>query len=169
MTKEIYNIASAFITDKDVQVSSFGIDGDIGYTFIKYDLENYPYCLTIFAEAKAPQKRREKGHISPRVGDFVRGEKYIEKHHGKIEIKRGTAASDSYGTRTLLKHTTKHEVGTALDKTQSDIKRFFTRIQSPQFFKIVNMAEKRILGQIPTMDNSVQLYNIIYRLKENQK
>ena len=96
MKQEIYDIASAFITDKDVQISTFGFNGDIGYTFTKYGLADYPYCLTIFAEAKAPRKRREKGYISPRPGVFVRGEKYIEKHYGKINIKRGTASGDGY-------------------------------------------------------------------------
>ena len=169
MKQEIYDIASAFITDKDVQISTVGFNGDIGYTFTKYGLADYPYCLTIFAEAKAPQKRRKKGYISPRVGDFVRGEKYIEKHHGKINIKRGTASGDGYGNRTLTEYITEHEVGSALDKTQCDMKRFFTRIQSPKFFKIVNMAEKRMLGQISTADNTAQLFNMIYRLKANQK
>ncbi|MBR6598195.1 MAG: hypothetical protein IKK76_02205 [Alphaproteobacteria bacterium] len=154
MKQEIYDIASAFITDKDVQISTFGFNGDIGYTFTKYGLADYPYCLTIFAEAKAPQKRREK---------------YIEKHHGKINIKRGTASGDGYGNRTLTEYITEHEVGSALDKTQCDMKRFFTRIQSPKFFKIVNIAEKRILGQISTADNTAQLFNMIYRLKANQK
>ena len=176
MKQEIYDIASAFITDKDVQISTFGFNGDIGYTFTKYGLADYPYaftdypyCLTIFAKAKAPQKRRKKGYISPRAGDFVRGEKYIEKHHGKINIKRGTASGDGYGNRTLTEYITEHEVGSALDKTQCDMKRFFTRIQSPKFFKIVNMAEKRMLGQISTADNTAQLFNMIYRLKANQK
>lgn len=168
MKQEIYDIASAFITDKDVQISTFGFNGDIGYTFTKYGLADYPYCLTIFAEAKAPQKCREKSYLSP-VEGFVPGEIYIKKHYGEIEIKRGSGVGDGFGTRILLAYKTKHEVGTALDKTQSDIKRFFTRRKSPEFFKIVNMAEKRILGQIPTTDNSAQLYNMIYRLKENQK
>lgn len=154
MKQEIYDIASAFITDKDVQISTFGFNGDIGYTFTKYGLADYPYCLTIFAEAKAPQKRSEK---------------YIEKHHGKINIKRGTASGDGYGNRTLTEYITEHEVGSALDKTQCDMKRFFTRIQSPKFFKIVNIAEKRMLGQISTTDNTAQLFNMIYRLKANQK
>lgn len=169
MTKEIYDIASAFITDKDVQISTFGFNGDIGYTFAKYGLADYPYCLTIFAEAKAPQKRREKSYISPCKGDFVNGKTYTQKCYGKIEIKAGAAASDGYGKRILTKHTTKHEVGSALDKTQCDVRRFFTRIRSREFFKIVNMAEKRMLGQISTADNTAQLFNMIYRLKANQK
>ncbi len=168
MIKEIYDIVSTFITDKNVKVSSFSRDGHLGYTFIKYGLADYPYCLTIFAEAKAPQKCREKSYLSP-VAGFVPGEIYIKKHYGEIEIKRGSGVGDGFGTRILLAYKTKHEVGTALDKTQSDIKRFFTRRKSPEFFKIVNMAEKRMLDQIPTTDNSAQLYNMIYRLKENQK
>lgn len=168
MKQEIYDIASAFITDKDVKVSSFSRDGHLGYTFIKYGLADYPYCLTIFAEAKAPQKCREKSYLSP-VEGFVPGEIYIKKHYGEIEIKRGSGVGDGFGTRILTKYVTKHEVGSALDKTQSDIKRFFTRRKSPKFFEIVDMAKKRILGQIPTTDNSAQLFNMIYRMKENQK
>ncbi len=169
MKQEIYDIVSAFITDKDVKISTFGEDGDIGYKFIKYGLADYPYCLTIYAKGKAPQKKREKNYLSPRVGDFVRGNTYIEKHYGEITVKRGTSVSDGYGTRILTEYETEHEVGSALDKTQCDARRFLTRVRSPKFFRVVDMAKKRILGQIPTTDNSAQLFDMIYRLKENQK
>ena len=42
MIKEIYDIVSTFITDKNVNVSSFSRDGHLGYTFIKYGLADYP-------------------------------------------------------------------------------------------------------------------------------
>ena len=157
MTQDIYNIASAFITDRDIHIKTFSTDNNIQYMFIKYGLADYPYCLTICAERKAPHKVRKNGKT------------YTEKHHGTINVKRGTAASDGYEKRVLLNYGTEHEVGSALDKTQSGIRRLFTRIQSPRFFKILNMAEKRIMGNIQTTNNSAQLYNMIYRIKENQK
>ncbi len=154
MKQENYDIAAAFITDQDTIISTFGIDGDIGYRFTRYGLAEHPYCLTIYAHAKAPAPER-----------FCK--KQIKKNHGKIIIHRGTATPN--GTRTLLEYKTKQEVGTALDKTKSDARRFFTRIQSPKFFKLVDMAEKRISGQIQTTNNTAQLFNMIYRLKEKQK
>ena len=94
---------------------------------------------------------------------------YIEKHYGEIKLKRGTASSDGYGTRILTEYTTKHEVGSALDKTQCDLRRFMTRIKSRKFFNLLDLAEKRISGQIATTDNSKQIFDMIYRLKENTK
>ena len=69
----------------------------------------------------------------------------------------------------LLTYTTKHEVGSALDKRQSDMNRFITRWRSKKFFNIAEMAEMRISGKLKTTDNSAQLFNMIYRLKENTK
>ncbi len=165
----IYDIATAFITDQNTTVTATGRNGDIDYKFIKRGLADYPYVLSIYAKSKAPQKRREKSYISPSVGDFVRGRTYIEKHYGEINLKRGTASSDGYGTRTLTEYTTKHEVGSALDKSQSDMKRFLTRIKSRKFFNLLDLAEKRISGQIKTTDNSKQIFDMIYRLKQNTK
>ncbi len=159
MKKEIYDITTAFITDKDVKISIFNIGNDIGYTFTKYGLADYPYCLTIFAIGKAPHK------INPHIYET----NHKRKYYGKINVKRGTAASTGDGTRILFEYTTKNEVGSALDNTQNNIKRFFTRIQSPEFFNIVNMAEKRILNKLPTTNNSAQLLNMINSLKEKQK
>lgn len=57
MKQENYDIAAAFITDQDTIISTFGIDGDIGYRFTKYGLAEHPYCLTIYAHAKAPARK----------------------------------------------------------------------------------------------------------------
>ena len=154
MKKEIYDIATAFITDSDVHVRAFGNDGGIGYMFIKYGLADYPYCLTIYAGNNMAQKSR----LTP-----------VKRNYGEIDVKRGIASSDGYRKRILLEYCTKREVGNALNKTKSDMSRFLTRIQSPRFFKIVKMAEKRIAGDIRPTDNSAKIFDMIYRIKENQK
>lgn len=147
----IYDIANAFITDQDTTYETFGNNGAIGYKFIKRGLADYPYCITIYAGCGSPHKSR--------FGDKI-------VHYGTITVHRGT---NSGSTRNLLEYKTKREVGSALDKKQSDAHRFISRLMSQKFFKIVDMAEKRATGQIKTTDNSVQLSNIVYRLKENHK
>ncbi|MBQ8294409.1 MAG: hypothetical protein IJX89_03420 [Alphaproteobacteria bacterium] len=151
MKNEIYDIAIAFIMDKDTQADAYISNDDILYTFTKRGLADYPYCLIISATCKAPYK----------IGTYPK-----MKYKGHISLQRGTSLNPQHS---LLDERTKHEVGSALDKTQCDLKRFITRVRSPKFFKTLDMAEKRITGKIQTTDNSAQLFNIIYRLKENQK
>lgn len=151
--KEAYNIAQAFITDHNTTVHSVVNDDRICYTFTKRFLHDRSYCLKISVERGAPQKR---GILT----DYKRGH---------IILHRGTATASDNHIRTLFSAYTDCNAGRAVDKNQSDIVRFGTRMLSPRFFKLLNMAEKRVSGKIKTADNSGEIYCKIYSIRENQK
>lgn len=147
----IYDIATAFITDRNTQVSADCSKYGIRYTFTKRGLADYPYCMVIRIPRDAPEYNC---HYA------------LERKCGEVYLHRGSATTDIYHERTLLSATTKHNVGRANDNTQRDIVRVITRILSPRFFKLANMAEKRLRGEIQTTDNTAQLFNMIYRIKQ---
>ena len=75
-----------------------------------------------------------------------------------------------YGPRTIVSAETKHNVGRAIDSTQRDIVKFGTRMLSPKFFKLVELANKRAFNKIETSNNTPQMFNLLYRIQnENQK
>ncbi len=170
---DIYDIAAAFITDRDTNVSIRGNNGSFYYRFTKHGLADYPYCMEIHIPCGAPEKIKSKGsytfHTSKFDGKLRMNwhQPYMtDKKQGEVYLHRGTAITDKHHERTLIFATTKHNVGRANDKTQCDLMRFITRQMSPQFFKLVSMANKRTRGEIQTTDNSTMLYNMIYRIKQ---
>lgn len=170
----IYDIATAFITDQNTTVTAKNTDSEITYIFTTNVLGKQPYSLTIHAIKKAPEKLQSASASPMSDGRIYREDKiFTKKHYGQIKLSTKTTYSISCITTefetNLLTYTTKHEVGSALDKRQSDMNRFITRWRSKKFFNIVEMSEMRISGKLKTTDNSAQLFNMIYRLKENQK
>ena len=95
--------------------------------------------------------------------------KHKENNRGTIIVYHGTNISGMNNHRTLIRHVTKHEVGPALDVTKSDLQRFITRAKSAQFFNLLDLAAKRIANQLPTTDNSAQIYNMIYRMEQEKQ
>lgn len=164
---DIYDIATAFIMDKNTKIDfDQDVEKDkICYKFTRHGLTDTPYCLCISATRKAPTWHQE---ASPGYYGI-----FEKKNYGTITL----SAEKEYricGEPTkindkLLTYTTKHEVGSALDKTQCDLRRFMTRIRCKKFFNVLDLAEKRIAGQIATTDNSKQIFDMIYRLKQNTK
>ena len=71
-----------------------------------------------------------------------------------------------YGKTTIAQATTKHAVANALNKNKSDASRFITRIQSPRFFKLLELAEKSVTNKIPTSDNAIKIFYSVHRFKE---
>ena len=151
--KQAYDIAMAFITDRDTTAHAQINDRHISYTFEKRFRTDLPYCLTIYVERGAPEKR-----------GFL-----MDNKRGHIMLQRGTATASDNHARTLFSAYTDCNAGRAVDKNQSDIVRFGTRMLSPRFFKLLDMAEKRVSGKIKTMDNSGETYMKIYRILENQR
>ncbi len=151
--KQAYDIAMAFISDCDTKVHATVNERHISYTFEKRFRTDLPYCLSIYVERGAPEKR-----------GFL-----MDNKRGHIMLQRGTATTSKHGARTLFSAYTDCNAGRAVDKTQSDIVRFGTRMLSPRFFKLLDMAEKRVSGKIKTMDNSGEIYMKIYRIRENQR
>ncbi len=172
---DIYDIAVAFITDRDTKISVHNNDGSISYTFTKYGLADYPYRMEIYIPCGAPEKLKLKGsytfHTSRLDNDLHMKwhQPYTtDKKQGEVYLHRGTAITDKHHERTLIFATTKHNVGRANDKTQSALTRFITRKMSPRFFKLATMAQKRTRGEIQTSDNSAMLFNMIYRIKKSK-
>ena len=92
-----------------------------------------------------------------------------DKKQGEITIQRGTGINFT-GKRTIVSAETKRNVGRAFDKKQRQIVQTGTRMLSPKFFKLVEMAEKRALNQLKTSDNSALMFNWLYRIQdENHK
>lgn len=174
---EIYNITAAFITDRDtkVQISDSDEDGT-SYCFTKYGLANYPYQLRIYVPCGAPEDLKLKGSYTFSknllTGKFKMRwhQPYkTDKKQGEITIQRGTGINFT-GKRTIVSAETKHNVGRAFDKKQRQIVQTGTRMLSPNFFKLVEMAEKRALNQLKTSDNSALMFNWLYRIQnENHK
>ncbi len=173
---DIYDIATAFIMDKNTKIDfDQDVEKDkICYKFTRHGLTDTPYCLCISATRKAPTWHQEaSAHPMSDGRIHTEKRKFKKKNYGTITL----SAEKEYricGEPTkindkLLTYTTKHEVGSALDKGQSDMNRFLTRIKSRKFFNLLDLAEKRISGQIKTTDNSKQIFDMIYRLKENTK
>ena len=153
---EMYDIATAFITDRKTTVNVSSTENGTTYTFIRRGLEEYPYQLMIYAPKGAPEHLKYHPYIK-------------DKKQGSIKIQRGTGVNLREG-RTIASAKTKHNVGRALDTKQCDIVRFGTRMLSPKFFELIEMANKRAFSKIETSDNTTQMFNLLYRIKnENQK
>lgn len=154
--REIYDIATAFITDRNTSVEATCDNQVIAFRFIKRGLAEYPYTLVVSAERGAPKK--------------ITNTIYMDKKPGKVYLHRGTMLTGATDTRTIISAETKHNVGRALDKTQSQIVQFGTRILSPRFFELLQMAENRLNNKIKTTNNTTQMFNLLYRIQnENQK
>ena len=153
---EMYDIATAFITDRKTTVNVSSTENGTTYTFIRRGLAEYPYQLMIYAPKGAPEHLKYHPYI-------------IDKKQGSINIQRGTGINFMEG-RTIVSAKTKHNVGRAFDKTQRDIVRFGTRMLSPKFFELIEMTNKRAFSKIETSDNTTQMFNLLYRIRnENQK
>lgn len=153
---EIYDITAAFITDRNTTVDATCSDDSMMFKFTKRGLAEYPYQLIVYVPRGAPQRAK----FSPYETD---------KKQGEIKLQRGTGANLT-GGRTIACAETKHNVGRAIDKNQCQIVQIGTRMLSPKFFELVEMANKRALNQIATSDNTTQMFNWLYRAQnENQK
>lgn len=64
---------------------------------------------------------------------------------------------------------TKRNVGRAFEKSNSRLVRTGTRILSPRFFNLLNMADTRLNGKLPTCDNTAKIQKLLNQLSEKQK
>ncbi len=153
---EIYDIATAFITDRKTTVDVSYSNGHLMYTFIKRGLAEYPHTLVISAERGAPTRIPHTNHT--------------DKKLGRVYLQRGTALDGGTGPRTIISAQTKYNVGRALDPRQREIIQIGTRMLSPKFFELIEMANKRATNQIETKNNTTQMFNLLYRIQnETQK
>lgn len=147
---QIYDIATAFITDARTKLDTKKTGNAIKYTFTKNISPETAYTLTI---------------VLP-IGEVIKPEPGVRDW--EVNYKQGVITLKS-GDNLLMFAQTRHSVGRAADIRTSDIQKLWTRIKSPKFFQLIDMANKRTRGQVQLMDNSAQIFNITYRLKELQR
>lgn len=164
--KEIYDIAAAFITDRNTKVEIEASDMAIVYEFTKYGLATYPYVMTIVCPRGASTLRKVtyKNTVTKQERVVTEGDKKC----GEVILSRGAGFVSTDPIQPLAQAKTKANVGRAEDRTQSDLSKFIARLQSPRFFSLYDLAQARAMGRIKTTDNTTLMFNIIYRLKENQ-
>lgn len=154
--KDVYDIASAFIVDKCSTLKVSKDNLGINYEFSKCvgsDACATEYTLTI---------------TMPNVGDgnINKGDKAgytADVRRGRISLAKGWKGD--WFRSLLLTAKTDSDVSLADDKTRSDVSRAFTRMCSPRFFKLLNQAQRRAFGKLPTCDNTQQLFMLLYRLE----
>lgn len=60
-------------------------------------------------------------------------------------------------------------IGRAFEKSNSRLVRTGTRMLSPRFFNLLNMADARLNGKLPTCDNTAKIQKLLKQLSEKQK
>ena len=150
--REIYDIATAFITDRDTTLKTTSVDGVTMYKFTKHGLAEHPYTLVISVEHGAPTK--------------IQNSNQTNKKTGHVYLLRDTETNP----RTIISAETAHNVGRAVDKKQRGIVQLYTRILSPKFFQLMNMANERAFNRIKRTNNTPHMFNVLYRIQnEHQK
>lgn len=160
--KDVYDIASAFIADKCSTLKVSKDNSGINYEFSKCvgsDACATEYTLTI---------------TMPCAGDVADINQDGKVKHD-VDIKRGRISlskgfKGNWFRSLLITAKTERDVSLADDKTCSDVSRAFTRMRSPRFFRLLNQAQQRAFGKLPTYDNTPQLFMLLYRLENaNQR
>ena len=158
--KDVYDIASAFIVDKFSTLKVSKDDVGINYVFSKCfsgDASATEYTLTI-TMPNAGGANINKGDKAGYTADVRRG---------RISLAKGWKGD--WFRSLLLTAKTDSDVSLADDKTRSDVSRAFTRMCSPCFFKLLNQAQRRAFGKLPTCDNTQQLFMLLYRLENTNQ
>ena len=75
----IYDIATAFITDQNTTVTAKNTDSEITYIFTTNVLGKQPYSLTIHAIKKAPEKLQSASASPMSDGRIYREDKIFTK------------------------------------------------------------------------------------------
>ena len=164
--KEIYDIAAAFITDRNTKVEVKASDMAIVYEFTKYGLATYPYVMKIVCPRGASTLRKVtyKNTVTQQERVVTEGDKKC----GEVILSRAAGFVSTEPTQPLAQAKTKANVGRVEDWGQSDLSKFIARMQSPRFFNLYDLAQARATGQIKTTDNTTLMFNIIYRMNVNQ-
>ena len=147
---QVYDIATAFITDKGSFVEISQKENLIRYKFTQNLLNMGKYTLT----------------ITQPIGAAVKPSKYVRCW--EVDYKQGVITLDGNGEKLMFAQT-RHSVGKEADKKSSDAEKWLARAKSRKFFKLINMVKQRTRGNLPLQRNSKEIFNIIYRLKELQK
>lgn len=141
--KKMYDIATVFLTDSKTHIAK-----DVSkryYTVYTLTKDNLTLQIT------AP-------HGSPEWNpDFNR----LDINAGSIDLYGGVYY--------LMRAQTVINVGCAMNRPRTHIVHKITRMLSPYFFKLLDMAELRHSGQLATRDNTSKIYYQISRMNKRQK
>lgn len=140
--KQIYDITAAFITDCNTNIQT-----DISEHHTEYKLTRNGYTLYILAPHGAPEWN-------------ISDEFWLDRE-GTISL--------YYNSRLVSIAFTKHNVGLAMDKSPYNPIRIATRMLSPRFFKLLDMAKSRFRNTIPKTDNSAKIRQLLCTLNAKQK
>lgn len=144
---QIYDIAETFIMDRGVEMTVTEKELFIEYKFTKNIPHIAQYTLTI---------------VQP-VGQVIRPTSGVRDWEVDYKLGRITLTS---ADKTLFLAQTRHSVGKAGVKDSSKITKAFTRAKSYEFFKLIDLAKKRKSGEIEPINNDLQLFNIVYKLRQ---
>ena len=147
---QIYDIAETFIMDQDSKMTITEEKEFVKYKFTRIIPHIAQYTLTI---------------VQP-VGQVIRPTSGVRDWEVDYKLGRITLTS---ADKTLFLAQTGHSVGKAGVKDSSKITKAFTRAKSYEFFKLIDLAKKRKSGEIEPINNNVQLFNIVYKLKQLEK
>lgn len=140
---QAYNIAQSFISTKDATIEKL-VSTRYYYTHYTITVNN------LRLDIDAP-------HGGPRC-DWLVDYKY-----------RGIVTLYQNG-RTIMLHVTKHTVDHAMNKSKYNPVRIVTRMLSPEFFKIIDLAEDRINNRIIPLGRIQNLEKTIHKMtQQNQK
>ena len=159
---QVYDIANAFITSASSFVEITQKDNYIQYRFTQTLVNDGIYTLSITQPIGSAVKREPGVHeweVVHKLGTIAL------EYKGKNLI----ASQEETNKKIMLFAQTRHSVGKAADKKSSDLEKLLARAKSRKFFKLIDMIKKRTCGNLPLQNNTKEIFNIIYRLKEMQK
>ena len=146
--KQTYQIASAFIIDKDTDLTSHSDNWCVVYTISKSFVNKQPYHL----EINIPRNIKNN------------------KNSGLITLYQ-TKEDKEYK---LFKVKTKHGVGQILSKSIHPTKTlnlnvFLEKLLSYRFYRLIKLIEKRTSAQLKRQDKTFEILEMIHQIKESQR
>ena len=145
--KHVYDITSAIISNNFIAIQNISTPKKTGYRIETYNALFGNLTLQIDAPHGAPE-----WNIADEF--WIIREGVIQLYQNKDFI---------------FAAYTKHNVGRAFGRSKHNPICILTRIQSPRFFKLLNMADACFRGQLEAHDNNLQIYHELKKLKEKQK
>lgn len=148
--KQVYDIASAFIIDKDTDLKSHSDNWCVVYTISKtLSTTNQTYHLQVNIPRNIPKKIKNHGSLVLY---------YLQENQKHI----------------LFKGRTKHTVGQILrDYTHPthsyDLSIIIEKILSYRFYSLIKLIEKRTTAQLKRQDKTNEILEHIIKLTELQR
>ena len=145
--KQAYDITSAILTNKWIGIQNTSDKYSTSYRIQTFDSLYGNLVMSINAPHGAPI--------------WSIADEFWMDREGRIDLyQNGKLIFFAY---------TKRNVGRAFEKSNSRLVRTGTRMLSPRFFNLLNMADTRLNGKLPTCDNTTKIQKLLKQLSEKQK